>query len=310
MLNLQRKHLELIVALNSCDTLVEVAKQLHLTPSALSHQLTELEKRIDLTVVDRKTKPLHLTTAGKRLLETALDTLPRFERLENDLTRLAKGDSGRLTIAIECHSCYQWLIPTLNEFRAHWPAVELDIAGDFHFESLKGLMENELEIVITADPEPLNGIHYLPLFQYEAHLVLPLEHALNTVRIIEPVMLKSETLISYPVPPRKLDIFRLFLSPAGIEPAHIRHSELTVMMIALVASGRGVCALPSWAASEYTERQLVSTRSLGTGVFNTLYAAVRESSLRFNYMREFIKLARTLSLQTLQHIAPPKDQLF
>lgn len=304
-MNIQRKHLELIQALHSSDTLAAAAHKLHMTPSALSHQLGELEERLGLAVVNRKSKPLHLSAAGKRLYESAHDILPRFERLEADLTRQVKGLGGRLNIAIECHSCYLWLLPTLDQFRRQWPEVELDLSGGFSFDGLQALAAGDLDFVITADPEPINGISYIPLFQYESMLILPLDHPLLKEKEIQPAMLKDQTLIIYPVPPRKMDIFRLFLRPADVEPAQIRQSELTVMMVALVASGRGLCTLPNWAADEYIDRNFVTARSLGKGIFNTLHAAVREESLSLSYMQDFLFLAKDLPFSTLKGIARP-----
>ncbi|HPQ95535.1 MAG: LysR family transcriptional regulator [Thiothrix sp.] len=305
-MNLQRKHLELIQAIHEQDSLAEAARQLHLTPSALSHQLNELEHRIGMEVIRRKSRPLKLTAAGQRLLDSAGDTLPRFSRLEQDLARMHKGDGGRINIAIECHSCYQWLLPTLDQYRRQWPDVELDIAGGFSFTSLNALAEGELDLVITADPEPLNGISYIPLFRYEAVLVLPLDHPLTRAETITPALLADQTLIIYPVPQRKLDIFRLFLRPADVEPVRLRQCELTVMMVALVASGRGLCTLPNWAASEYTGRQYVTARSLGPdGIFNTLHAAVREEHLGARYLQDFLFLAKDLPFSTLEGIARP-----
>ena len=304
-MNLQRKHLELIQALHQSETLAATASRLHMTPSALSHQLGELETRLGLAVVNRKAKPLQLSAAGKRLYEAALAILPHFERLETDLIRQINGLGGRLSIAIDCHSCYLWLLPTLDQFRRQWPEVELDLSGGFSFDSLQALVAGDLDLVITADPEPLNGISYIPLFQYESLLILPLEHPLLQEQEIQPQMLKDQTLIIYPVPPRKMDVFRLFLRPADVEPAQIRQSELTVMMVALVASGRGLCTLPNWAADEYTERNFVTARSLGKGVFNTLHAAVREESLKSSYMQDFLWLAKDLPFSTLRRIARP-----
>ncbi len=305
-MNIQRKHLNLILALQHAETLADVAHQLHLTPSALSHQLGELEKRIGMPVVNRKTKPLRLTAVGERLLNTAHNIAPRFDRLEQDLTRIVSGDGGRLNLAIECHSCYLWLLPTLDQFRRQWPGVELDIASGFSFDGLRGLAEGDLDLVITADPEPINGITYIPLFKYEAQLILPLEHPLMKETVIEPPMLRDQTLIIYPVPHRKLDIFRLFLNPDNVEPAQVRNCELTVMMVALVASGRGLCVLPNWAADEYTDRNYVAARSLGNaGIHNTLHAAVREEDLQQGFMQDFLFLAKDLLFSTLKGIARP-----
>ncbi len=304
-MHIQRKHLQLIQAIDECETLVQVAERMHLTPSALSHQLRELENRLGLALVQRKTKPVGLTAAGRRICDTALDVLPRLHRLEQDLQREANGDGGRLHIAIECHSCYLWLMPTFDQYRQGWPQIELDIAGGFAFDGFEALLAGDLDLVVTADPEQLPGIDFVPLFKYECVLTLPHGHALLEKALIEPEDLQQETLIIYPVPHKKLDVFRQFLHPAGVEPAQLRSSELTVMMMALVAGGRGLCVLPNWAAEEYTSRDYVAYRSLGKGVFSTLYAAVRTESLEQPYMREFLLLAKDMPFEHLKGIVRP-----
>jgi len=302
---IQRKHLQLIQAIDECETLVQVAERLHLTPSALSHQLRDLETRIGLTLVQRKTKPVGLTPAGKRLCETANDVLPRFIRLEQDLAREANGDGGRLHIAIECHSCYLWLMPTFDAYRQAWPQIELDVSGGFAFDGFDALLAGDLDLVVTADPEQLPNVTYVPLFKYECVLTMPHGHELLSKETIEPEDLQDEVLIVYPVPQQKLDVFSKFLHPAGVEPTQLRTSELTVMMMALVAGGRGLCALPNWAAEEFTGRDYVAKRSLGTGVFSTLYAAVRDESLELEYMREFLLVAKDMPFEHLKGIAKP-----
>lgn len=304
-MNIQRKHLQLIQTIDECETLVQVAERLHLTPSALSHQLRELESRIGLSLVRRKTKPVALTAAGQRLCETAKDVMPRLQRLEQDLLRQASGDGGRLHIAIECHSCYLWLMPTFDLYRQQWAQIELDISGGFAFDGFDALQAGDVDLVVTADPEQLPGISFVPLFNYECVLTLPHGHPLLDKKTIEPSDLQSETLIIYPVPHKKLDVFRQFLHPARVEPAQLRTSELTVMMMALVAGGRGLCALPNWAAEEFTSRDYVVRRSLGQGVFSTLYAAVRDESLEMSYMQEFLLLAKDMPFEHLKGIVRP-----
>lgn len=306
-MSIQRKHLQLIQTIDACETLVQAAERLHLTPSALSHQLRELETRLGLALVQRKTKPVGLTAAGKHLRDAAQDVLPRLSRLEQELARQSSGDGGRLHIAIECHSCYLWLMPTFDLYRQEWSQIELDIAGGFSFDGFDALLAGDLDLVVTADPEPLAGISFVPLFNYECVLTLPNGHSLLEKDKIEAVDLSHETLIIYPVPHKKLDVFRRFLHPAGVEPAHLRTCELTVMMMALVAGGRGLCALPNWAADEFTRRDYVACRSLGDGVFSTLYAAVREESLELAYMQEFLLLAKDMPFEHLEGIVRPAE---
>ncbi len=304
-MNIQRKHLELVAAVNRSETLAEVAAALHLTPSALSHQLRELEERVEAEVVQRRAKPVSLTAVGQRMLDTAEDVLPRLASLEDALNRITVGETGRLHLAIECHSCYLWLMPTFEAYRHDWPDVELDILSGLSFEGLNALVAGDLDLVITADPEPIAGVTYLPLFEYECVLAMHPSHSLSTLERVTPEALADQTIITYPVPRQKLDLFRLFLGPAGVEPKRVRTSELTVMMVALVASGRGVTPLPNWAAEEYTARGSVITKRLGDGVFNTLYAAVRDDALAMPYMSDFLLMAKDTPFSTLNGIARP-----
>lgn len=297
------KDLQLVHALHQANTLIEAADSLHITQSALSHQIKALEHRLSIEIIERPSKPIRLTQVGERMLSTSIEVLPRMERLDEDIRAIIKGDSGRLRIGIECHACYQWLMPTLNEYRNHWPDVELDISGGDRFDTMQELVDNNVEVAITADPQPLPNIEYLPLFDYECLVTIPKKHRLADQTVVQAKDFAQETLISYPVPRNKMDIFRLFLTPAGVEPMAIRVTELTVMSIQLVASGRGLFALPSWAAKEYTDPGYVLARRLGDdGVFSTLYAAVQRRNLEREYIRDFIYAAKDISLATLSHI--------
>ena len=124
---LELRHLNTLLAIREAGSLVEAAERLHVTQSALSHQLKDLEHRLGVALIVRRTRPIRFTPAGQRVLELARQVLPRVRRTETELRRLAAGRSGRLHIAIECHSCFQWLMPALDRFREGWPEVELDL---------------------------------------------------------------------------------------------------------------------------------------------------------------------------------------
>lgn len=113
---LEIRHLKTLHALREADSLVDAADRLHLTQSALSHQFKELEERLGMQLFVRKTKPIRFTSAGLRLLQLADATLPLLRGAERDIARLAGGTAGRLHMAIECHSCFQWLMPTIDQF--------------------------------------------------------------------------------------------------------------------------------------------------------------------------------------------------
>ncbi len=293
MSNIELRHLKTLVALRDTGSLVEAAERVFLTQSALSHQLKDLETRIGCSLFIRKTRPVRFTAAGRRLLKLADDVLASVHNAEQDIARLAGGESGRIFMAIECHSCFEWLLPAINEYREHWPDVELDIASGFHFAPLPALARGDLDLVITADPIAELDLAYLPLFSYEAQLALPRDHELVDKPWIEPADLAREVLICYPVDRNRLDIFSSFLEPAGVEPLRVRNAELTTMMIQLVASGRGLTCLPNWALHEYLERDYVVVKSLGEeGVWPTLYAAVRADQQASAFIQGFVDVAK------------------
>jgi len=300
---IELRHLKTLSALRDAGSLVEAAERVHLTQSALSHQIKDLEDRLDCSLFIRKTKPICFTSAGQRLLSLADEMLPMIRSAERDIARLAGGEAGRLNLCIECHSCFDWLMPTIDHFRQHWPEVELDLSSGFSFHPLPALARGDLDLVITSDPEPRNGIAYIPLFTYESVLAISKQHRLMARRFVQPSDLEQEVLITYPVEKEKLDVFNYFLDPADIEPANIRTAELTVMMMQLVASGRGVAALPNWALHEYVQREYIAVRSLGEkGVWCTLYAAIREDQKNADFMVDFLSTAKEVSFRNLSGI--------
>lgn len=306
---IELRHLKTLTALRDTGSLVDAADSLFLTQSALSHQLKDLEDRLECSLFVRKTKPPRFTSAGRRLLNLAEEVLPMVKSAERDIARLAGGEIGRLHICIECHSCFQWLIPCLDRYRTNWPEVELDLSGGFSFAPLPALVRGDLDLVITSDPVDLPGIIYVPLFSYEAMLALAKDHALALRTMILPGDLEKELLITYPVDRDRLDIFTRFLDPADVDPAAIRTAELTPMIIQLVASGRGVTCLPNWALTEYLEQGTVVSKKLGeSGLWCNLYAAIREDQQDMAFMQDFLSTATETCFSSLNGIKAVQAQ--
>ncbi|MDO5666506.1 MAG: LysR family transcriptional regulator [Alcaligenaceae bacterium] len=304
MNKLEIRHLYSLVALRDYPTLQQAAESLGMTQSALSHQIKELENKLGLDVLNRRRRPAQLTTAGLKILELADEVLPRLEQSEREIERLASGHSGRLYLAIDCHSCFDWLMPTLNEYRLIWPDVSLDLSAAFSFNPLPALSRGELDLVITSDPEKIPGIEYQALFQYEMVLAVAHDHRLANKKFIKAKDLENETLITYPVDKNRLDIFTEFLDPAGIEPKQIRHNELTPMIIQLVSSNRGVTALPSWALEQALKYDWLRICHLdkAPGIWVTLYAGARQEDIQSGYLQEFLALVTKTCFKNLAGI--------
>lgn len=301
MNKIEVRHLYSLVALRENPTLQQAAASLGMTQSALSHQIKELENKLGVALLNRRRRPAQITTAGLRILELADEVLPRIEQTTREIERLASGHSGRLYLAIDCHSCFEWLMPTLNEYRLNWPDISLDLSAAFSFNPLPALSRGELDLVITSDPENIPGIAYQAIFQYEMVLAVAHDHRLAGKKFVKPKDLENETLITYPVDRNRLDIFTEFLDKEGIEPKQIRHNELTPMIIQLVSSNRGVTALPSWALEQALKYDWLTMCHLdkAPGIWITLYAAARQEDLQSSYIQEFLALATKTCFKNL-----------
>lgn len=282
------KHLRTLQALRNCGSLAAAAASLHQTQSALSHQFSDLEQRLGFRLFVRKSQPLRFTPQGEVLLGLAEQVLPQISQA---LQACHEPRQARLRMAIECHSCIQWLTPALENFRAAWPQVEVDFTSGVAFDPQPSLQQGELDIVLTSDILPRSNLHYSPMFDYEVRLVLAADHPLAQRAHITPQDLACETLLIYPVQRQRLDIWRHFLQPAGISP-QLKSVDNTLLLIQMVAAKMGIAALPHWVVESFERQGLVVTKRLGEGLWSRLYAAVRDGEQRQPAVEAFIHSAR------------------
>jgi LysR family transcriptional regulator for metE and metH len=297
---LELRHLKTLIALREAGNLSRAAQLLNVTQSALSHQLKSLEEHYGVPMFARKSSPVSFTACGHRLLRLADAVLPRVGEAERDVARLVEGAAGTLRIAVECHTCFDWLMPAMDAFRQRWPEVELDIVSGFQADPVALLHQDRADLAIVSDFDADEaGVVLHPLFEFEIVALLPMAHPLLTKPWVEACDFADHTLITYPVPDDMLDLVRCVLKPAGIEPTR-RTTELTVGMLQLVASGRGFAALPLWAVTVYLERGYVARQRIGQdGLRGRLYAVVAECLHARPYLSDFVQVMRETSLLTL-----------
>lgn len=294
---LEIRHLQTLLALSDTGSLAKAADRVFVTQSALSHQLKALETYYGAQLFERNTKPLRFTQAGTRLLTLAREVTSLTSTAEREISQWVSGRSGELRVAVECHTCFDWLMPAMDTFRDHWPEVELDLVSGFHTEPITLVEGGTADFAVIHDkPAARPGIVTEHLFTYETLAILSPKHPLANSPYLQAKDFKSETLISYPVDDEMLDVVRHFLAPAKIK-AKRRNVELTVAILQLVASGRGIAALPEWSVKPYLDRGYVVGKSLGAnGLKCELHAAMPESLANKPYMRDFISKVRAVSL--------------
>ena len=291
---IELRHLRTIRAIQQAGGLARAAETMHMTQSALSHQVAALEGQVGMELFVRRSKPMRLSSAGIRMLRVAERLLPEIAALEDEFRALQSGKTGRLHIAIECHACFDWLFPVLEMFRRAWPEVDVDIRAGLAFDALPALNREDVDLVISSNPAPMAEITYNPLFDYHPTFLAAAAHPLAVHPVILAEHFLDQTLITYPVTRDKLDIFTELLTPAKVEPRAQRTAELTAVILMLVGSNRGVAVLPDWVLREVKSNADYITRPLGPQtITKRLFAATRTEDAAKPFMAHFLKLARS-----------------
>src|SRR5262245_36987101 len=114
-MDIEVRHLQLVATVAEEGSLTRAGGRLHLTQSALSHQLRVIEESLGTPLFRRLSKKMILTPAGERLLRSAQVVRGELESARGEIQRMAWGESGVLRLSTECHTCYHWLPPLLKK---------------------------------------------------------------------------------------------------------------------------------------------------------------------------------------------------
>ena len=290
---IEKIHLSIVREVERQGSLTAAAGVLCLTQSALSHTMKKLELNLGTDIWLREGRSLRLTQAGQYLLGVAERVLPQLSHAEERMRQYAQGERGTLRIGMECHPCYQWLLKVVSPYLANWPEVDVDVNQRFQFGGIGALFGYEIDLLVTPDPLYKPGLRFEPVFDYEQVLAVSRRHPLAAAAHVEPEQLLNEVLITYPVEIDRLDIYNQFLMPAGISPKRHKVIETTDIMLQMVASGRGVTALPRWLVEEYADKVGIAAVRLGRqGIAKQIFLGAREADTDIDYLKAFVELAR------------------
>jgi len=290
---LDRNHLMVVREVERQGSLTAAADTLNLTQSALSHAVKKLEQQLGTPVWTREGRAMRLTQAGQYLLGLANRMLPQFELAEERMKQYAQGERGTLRIGMECAPCYQWLLKVVSPYLARWPDVDVDVKQRFQFGGIGALIGHEIDVLVTPDPLKKAELHFQPVFDYEQVLVVGDDHPLAGEAYVTPEQLAHEVLITYPVETDRLDIYTRFLTPANMVPKRHKVIETTDIMLQMVASGRGVAALPRWLAEEYAGWMPLTPVQLGKkGIAKQIFLGTRKTDDDVDYLAAFVKAAQ------------------
>jgi LysR family transcriptional regulator for metE and metH len=288
---LELRHLRLVEAIAEEGGVTRAGRRLHLTPSALSHQLRDVEERLGVRLFERIGKRMLLAAAGARLLQCAKGVLSEVERAEQEIRLAAQGERGLLRLTTQCNTVYHWLPSRLTLFQRRDPQVEVQVVAGATDDPCAALLEGRIDLAIVHRPSRDPRLLLRPLFKDEVVIVMPPGHRLAGQSFVSPADLAPEHLIVYSIPRESNLVFRKVLIPAGVTPARVTHIQLTEAIVELVKAGLGVTALPRWSVAPQVERRELVARSLTSpGLFRQWSAAYRRRPAPPGHLLRFVEL--------------------
>jgi len=273
-MNLDLRDLELVREVSRQGSLTGAARHLHVTQSALSHRLHDLEARLGMHLFERRARRMVPTRAGERLTETADRVLGELKVAWDDLHALGEGGVATLRIATACYTGYGWLSPVLAGFRRDHPGVEVVVDAASTHRAVDAVRAGVIDLALRPGPLEEEGLTTTPLFEDEIVLLMAPDHPLAAEPTVAPSRLADEHLLLYSDDPRKSFVLGGVLHPAGISPRRVTGVPLTEAIVELVKASQGVTALARWAVPAALEPAGLVARSLAPTPLRRTWTAV------------------------------------
>lgn len=287
MLNVHR--LTLLRELHRRGTLAAVARDLNYSPSAVSHQLSQLEKEAGVPLLEPVGRGVKLTDAARMLVSRTDEILAVLDRAEADLAASTPTVSGTLRVT-SFHSALATILPTaLTLLSARHPDLRVEV---FHREigaAFDGLAAHLYDLVIgdqwPDEPDPVRpGMERQELFADPMLLVMPADRPEPT----EPADLTELADARWAIDPEYLPggrWVRRMLAQAGVVPEVLCDTDDPLLQAHLVRTGHAVAVIPSLLVGSFLDQ----TRALPLpgGPARLLYTAVREGQTGHPAVRAF-----------------------
>ncbi len=288
------RHLKLIKAIVEEGSITKAIDKLHLTQSALSHQLKEAEYQLGTRIFLRVNKKLILTRAGEKLYQTANEILEKIQDTEREIKQMVYGESGEIRISTECYSSYHWLPSVLKQFQLIYPNVELKIVMEATHYPLQKLQANVLDIAIVSDLIKDDHIRYSELFQDEMVMVVSESHPWAGKKYVVAEDFATEHLLIHSLPLETVSVHQFLLAPANVSPKKITPLPLTEASIEMVKADMGVMSMAKWALQPYLKNNPLKAIKIGrNGLKRKHYIAVMNNRSYPGYFNHFIEFLQT-----------------
>jgi len=149
------------------------ARELNLTQPAVTHQVQELERRFNVTLVERLGKRAHLTEAGEKLIEHARQLLEEDSRTRSSMRRFADGWLGRVRIGTSMTVLIYLLPSIVRQLKTEHPTLEVNLKAGLTATTLEMLRTNALDLGLCALPIEDPAFEAIPIYKDELVAILP-----------------------------------------------------------------------------------------------------------------------------------------
>jgi DNA-binding transcriptional LysR family regulator len=238
-----------------CGSLSAAAVALNYTTSAISQQITALERDIGSTLLVRSPTGVRPTAAGTRLLEHAGAILGAITAAERDLQRLSTAQPGVLRVASFASAAATILPRAIARFRVLSPGVDIELVSADPEEGVELLANGGADAAVITEvpgeaPE-FPRVHSVAVYDDEFFVVLPAGHRLASIVEVPFAALASEQWIVSTETGTCPDVrvFQRACRNAGFNPSVTFRTEDYSTVQGLVAANLGVSLVPSLAAA-------------------------------------------------------------
>lgn len=292
--SMEIRHLKLIKAIVEEGSITKAINKLHLTQSALSHQLKEAEIQLGTKIFLRQNKKMILTDAGGKLYEAAIEIINRLSATEKEIKSLVFGEVGEIRLSTECYSSYHWLPSVLKKFHHIYPKIELILATEATHYPLQKLLDNKLDVAIVSDLLKDKNIKYEELFQDEMIMVVSENHPWADKKFLVAEDFIDEHFFIHSLPLETVTVYQSFLFPAKISPKKITPLPLTEASIEMVKAEMGVMSMAKWAFRSYEKNNSLKAIKIGrNGLKRKHFIAYLNKNTYPDYFFQFIEYLKT-----------------